>query len=602
MTEYEIIAHGWEEQVLSGERPASIWTKRAIERQRADLLRQGQPNFPYIWVPEDGATVIEFISCLRHLKGEHAGRPFILSPWQVFVILTLFSWKRIDNTKLRRYRRLLLECGKSSGKTALSSAILLYLLCADGEGGAEVVCAARASSQARLLFDNVRDMLRADAKLCAAFGLKVLQHSIVQKSSASTLLPVSSQGKSLAGKILHGAAVDELWSHRSREVYEEMALGCDKRNNSLLISLGHAGEDLTSVGYELHLTSCKILNGELPDEKTLAVIFSAEGYDWKTDDAILAANPNAGVSSYFETIREAQQRAVAIPALQPAFKSHNLVLWEDGDANKQWLSKELLAPCRMSGLCMNDYRFWHVGEHVGVTQPDMMRPFVIGLERSSRQDRAAAVFCTKAFQDGVEHFYLFSKYFEPAVDANTAPNDDEPIADDILSMYRNHVGYGVTEHADDGFMLKALAHDSWTEPSPRFESNGISPLPFAKTARTFSPVLDFFTSLAKAGRIHFADDDEILAGHLLSIYAHRDLNGNLFPRRSNPEKPIDAAVAALYALRLALVPEMLAPPEVSDVQVTFIMDDDSVQQCRDGKMIQVLGPLSERPKGTVTQS
>ena len=55
------------------------------------------------------------------------------------------------------------------------------------------------------------------------------------------------------------------------------------------VSIGHAGENLMSVGYELHSTATKMLNGELRDEKTLALIFSAEGYDWKTDDAILAA-------------------------------------------------------------------------------------------------------------------------------------------------------------------------------------------------------------------------------------------------------------------------------------------------------------------------
>ncbi len=50
-------------------------------------------------------------------------------------MLALFSWKRIDDNKLRRFRRLFLECGKSSGKTALTSALMLYLLAADNEGG-----------------------------------------------------------------------------------------------------------------------------------------------------------------------------------------------------------------------------------------------------------------------------------------------------------------------------------------------------------------------------------------------------------------------------------------------------------------------------------
>lgn len=590
MTDYEQIAAQWEDEILSGRRPACIWTRKAVERQRADLLRQGQADFPYVWVPDDGATVIDFISCLKHIKGEQAGKPFILSPWQVWVVLTLFSWKKEGNTNLRRYRRLLLECGKSSGKTTLSSALLLYLLCADSERGAEVVCAARMTTQARQCFDFCRDVLRACPEVSEMFGLKVLQHSITQPSSASTLVPVSSQGKSLAGKILHGAAIDELWAHKSPECWEEISLGCDKRANSLLVSIGHAGENLLSVGYSQHITSTKILSSELSDEKTCVLIFSSEGYDWKSDDAILAANPNAGVSSYLETIKEARDRAVAIPALQAAYKSHMLVMWEDGNEVKQWLSKEILAPCREPNLRMEDYRMWFVGEHTGVTQPEMLRPFVVGIERSSLQERAAVVYCTKGYLDGVENYYLFGKYYD------SEANSDEQLADAILGGYRNHIGYGVTEHADDGFSLKAFAHDSYLTPSPRLEKSGISALSFTKTARTFSPVMDWTMSLALAGRLHF--DDEILASHLLGIHAKKDLNNNLFPRRANPDKPIDAAIAALYALRLAMAPNFLAPPEASDIPVTFIMEDNSVQQSGpDGKLIQIREPECEKVRG-----
>lgn len=595
MTEYEQIAAQWEDDILSGRRPACIWTKKAVERQRADLLRQGQPDFPFVWSPDDGATVIDFISCLKHIKGERAGQPFVLSPWQTWVVLTLFSWKRADNINLRRYRRLLLECGKSSGKTTLSSALLLYLLCFDDERGAEVVCAARMTTQARQCFDFCRDTLRACPEVVDSLGLKVLQHSITQPKSASTLVPVSSQGKSLAGKILHGAAIDELWAHRSPECWEEISLGCDKRANSLLVSIGHAGENLLSVGYSQHITSTKILSGELADEKTCALIFSAEGYDWKSDDAILAANPNAGVSSYFETIREARDRAVAIPALQGAYKSHMLVLWEDGNEVKQWLSKEILAPCREPNLRMEQFRFWHVGEHEGVTQPDMLRPFVVGIERQSLQEQAAVVYATKSYLAGVEHFYLFGSYYDAGA------NDDEQLADSILAGYRNHIGYGVTEHADDGFSLKALAHDSWVPPSPRLEKNSIALLPFAKTARTFSPVMDWAMSLALAGRLHFADDDEILASHLLGIHAKRDLNNNAFPRRANQEKPIDAAIAALYALRLAMAPNFLKTPEVSDVKCIFLMEDGSVSESSPNGLVQTHAPLEQKPQGAVNQ-
>jgi len=589
MTSYEKIAQSWEDEILSCARPSCIWTKKAVERQRDDLLRQGNTDFPYIWQPEAGVRVIDFISCLKHTKGEKGGQPFILSPWQTWLVLTLFSWKRIENLKLRRYRRLFLETGKSSGKTQLSSALMLYLLCHDKEHGAEVVCAARATTQARQCFDACRDMLRACPELVTSFGLKVLQHSIVHPYSASTLLPVSAQGKSLAGKILHGACVDELWAHRDREVFEEMSLGCDKRNNSLLSSIGHAGESLTSVGYELHATATKMLNGELKDEKTLALIFSAEGYDWKTDAAILAANPNAGVSSYFDTMREAQQRAIAIPSLQPAFKSHILVLWEDGQEAKQWLNPALITPCRSADL-MSGFRLWHVGEHQNIIQPDLLRPFVCGIARTSLQERAAVVYACKSYLDGVEHVHLFPTYFEPE------SNSDEQLCDAVLANFRNHMGYGCTINDATGFKIKALAHDAYFPPSARFEKNGINTLEFHKTAKTFSPVMDRLMSLLLAKTVHFPDGDETLFSHLLGIQCVRDLNANIFPRRANPDKTIDAALAAFFALRLAMT-DMLNPPEQSDCKVTFIDDDGTVRESSPNGLVTTRGPLVQKDKG-----
>ena len=353
-------------------------------------------------------------------------------------------------------------------------------------------------------------MLRACPQLCESFGLKVLQHSISQASSASTLLPVSAQGKSLAGKILHGAAVDELWAHRDRSVYEEMSLGCDKRNNSLLSSIGHAGENLLSVGYELHATATKMLNGELRDEKTLALIFSAEGFDWKSDDAILAANPNAGVSSYLATMQEARDRSIAIPSLQPAFKSHILCLWEDGETAKQWLSPAILNPCREKNIKMGDFRTWFVGEHEGVTQPDILRPFVVGLQRTSLQERAAVVYCTKAYLNGLEHYYLFPTYYEPG------SNDNEQLADSVLARYRNHRSYGVTDHEEDGLKIKALAYDSYIPPSERFEKNGIEFLildarTFADAVRTLTD--NYLDHLDEMPAILISEDFHVREGH-----------------------------------------------------------------------------------------
>ncbi len=73
------------------------------------------------------------------------------------------------------------------------------------------------------------------------------------------------------------------------------------------------------VGFEQYTAAQKILTGEHTDERTFCVLYSADGLDWKSDDALWAANPNLGVSVYLDTLREAQQRAISIPLVAVRF-------------------------------------------------------------------------------------------------------------------------------------------------------------------------------------------------------------------------------------------------------------------------------------------
>jgi phage terminase large subunit-like protein len=613
VTDYVAKANQYIDDVLSGKVIACKWTKLACERQRKDLAKTWEYHFD-----ADAANdVCSFLELLQHVKGEHGGETLVLEPWQCFYVTTVFGWKQANGR--RRFRRSILFCGKGQGKSFLSSGLGIYMLAADGEAGAEVVCAARATDQARLVFDTARDLLRANPRLCDAFGLHVLQHTIVQQSSASTMKPVSAQGKSLAGKIPHFASCDETWSHRDREVVDEMERGTDKRVNSLLSTISHAGENLSCVGFEQFTSAQKILTGEHKDERTFCVLYSADGFDWKSEEALWAANPNLGVSVYLDTLREAQQRAISIPSLQSAFRSHNLCEWISADA--QWIETNKLAACRQRDLKMENFKYWHIGEHPGVTQPNMLRPFVIGMDLASRQDLAATIFCTKGFLDGVEHYYLFGKYYLPSETVQASPiapykgwaarslltthagpsNDYAAIEGDILGLYRQHIGYGAVQN-EDGYKFKAVAYDSWQaqQMSGNLEKAGITAVSFPKNAKTYSPVMDWFTSLALAGRIHFAHDDEVLMWCFSNVVAHRDANENMFPNKANkdPLRKIDGAIASLYALRLAMVPAMLEPPTVDDVKVTFIMGDDSVMESGpDGKLIQMFAPPERKREG-----
>jgi len=96
---------------------------------------------------------IEFIEKFcKHSKGKWIGKPVILDLWQKAIIQTIFGF--LDENGNRKYKEVLLIVGRKNGKSTLLSAIALYMLFADGEGGAQVCCVASKKDQAKIVFNE----------------------------------------------------------------------------------------------------------------------------------------------------------------------------------------------------------------------------------------------------------------------------------------------------------------------------------------------------------------------------------------------------------------------------------------------------------------
>ena len=138
------------------------------------------------------ADIRDFISCLRHSRGEFAGKPFELFPWQGDYLHRLFNTKRPDGA--RQYRQSLLAIGRKNGKTQMSAGIGLYGLVADGEPGAEIVCVAGDREQASILFDAAKQMVESNETLSAI--IKPYRKALAVPSTNSVLKVISSEAAS----------------------------------------------------------------------------------------------------------------------------------------------------------------------------------------------------------------------------------------------------------------------------------------------------------------------------------------------------------------------------------------------------------------------
>lgn len=130
--------HAYARSVAAGDTPSGRLVRLACERHLDDLARGGGRG---LWFDAEAADLaFRFIGLLRFSKGRWGGQPFVLQPWQHFLIGSLFGWKREDGT--RRFREGHLEVARKNGKTEIAAAVGLKLMCADGEAGAECYCLA----------------------------------------------------------------------------------------------------------------------------------------------------------------------------------------------------------------------------------------------------------------------------------------------------------------------------------------------------------------------------------------------------------------------------------------------------------------------------
>lgn len=588
MSQYVDRANAYIEAVLSGKIVTCKWTKLACQRQVDDLARS---DFPYFFSDDAVDRVCGFLEVLTHVKGKFGGMPLHLEDWECFAIACIFGWKRKDDPRLRRFRRSFLSMGKSNGKSFLSSGISAYMLAADDELGSEVLCVARSKQQAQVVFDTTREILRANPQLCALFDIKPLQETITHGTNC-VMRPATNQSKSLAGSIPHFIVGDETWAWGSVELLEECERAIDKRDNSLFSTITHAAADLSSVGYQQHETACAVLTRELIDERTFCCMWSSDGYPWTSDDALKAANPNLGVSVYEDTLKEARDRAVKVPALQVAFRAKNLCEWLGADVT--WLDQDKLVACRQKNLHMPDFKFWLPGESF-ITATDERRPFTLGIDLSKRMDLCCVVYLTMKYVEGVEHYYAFGEYYLPEETLAKSPiakyrklaatgnlcsmpgptNDIEAIQKSVLSKFRCNRGYGLVENPD-GYSFVMAAYDSWQaqQMQGNLDKAGIPAVSFEKTTKYYSPTMENLAALIAEGRFHFPHEDDALLWCLQNVVCHRDRNDNLFPNKPDDERKIDCAISLLYALRAAMTDGGSIMRPVKQTTPMFYMNDD----------------------------
>lgn len=296
----------------------------ACERHLRDLKSASTCGLR--WDLDAALHAIEFYGFLRHWKGEWAGCQFELSPWQQFIVGSLFGWKRTDGT--RRFRTAYIEVARKNGKTALLAGVGLYLLVADGEAGAEVYSAATKRDQAKLVWNDAANMVKSSPVLKKRLKVFLGKANMHMIATGSKFEPLGADADTLDGLNIHGAIIDELHAHKTRAVVDVLETATGARRQPLIVEITTAGTDRESVCWEHRTYSEQVVKRTVTDDSWFAYVATIDdGDDWQDEKVWVKANPNLGVSAKLDKLRMEAKRAREMPGLLNAFLRLHLNVW-----------------------------------------------------------------------------------------------------------------------------------------------------------------------------------------------------------------------------------------------------------------------------------
>ena len=285
-----------------------ITVSKRVYKQYERLVNNIYSPNKYIFDEAKANKPIEFIEKFcKHSKGEWAGKPVILEPFQKAYISALFGFINKE-TGLRRYKESMFYVARKNGKTTMLSGIAAYMMIADGEGGAECFSVASKKDQARLLFDETHNMIKQSPDLSK--HIKKRKSDLYFPLTMSRLQPLGKNSDTLDGLNAHCVIMDELHSIKDRNLYEVMKQSMSARREPLMVMITTAGTVRECIFDDMYEYACNVVDGTFNDDTFLPILYELDKKEeWMDPEAWQKANPGLGTIKKIDDLKVKVERA-----------------------------------------------------------------------------------------------------------------------------------------------------------------------------------------------------------------------------------------------------------------------------------------------------
>ena len=516
-----------------GEIPACRRVKAVYARLAEETRTPGQHVFDEAKADRPIAFIERFC---RHSKGEWAGQPVRLELFQKAFLQALFGF--IDPaTGLRRYREAFFLVGRKNGKSTLLAGLALYMLIADGEGGAEVYSTATKYAQARLLFDECHNMVKQSPELSK--HIRKRKSDLYYIPTMSKLQPLSRNSDSLDGLNASFVIMDELHGIKDRNLYEVMRQSQSARRQPLLVMITTAGTVRECIFDDMYSHACEVADGVITDNSFLPVLYELDKRDeWTDPTAWKKANPALGSIKKLDDLQLKVERAKQNP--------NNL----SGVLCKEFNIRETVKTAWLSFDAINNTETFDLEQFRGAY-------CIGGVDLSITTDLTCASLLF--MRRGSDHKYIAQMYFLPAdrlqerVQQDKIPYDKWFERGLLRLCTGNSINYSdvtqwFVEIIKEYDLFPAwIYYDSY---SARYfveemQMQGFTMVRCIQGAKTLSLPMQMLGADLQAHKVNY-NNNPILKWCLTNTGVQTDRNGNIVPiKNQSPRQRIDGTAALL---------------------------------------------------------
>lgn len=428
------IVEEYAQSVVSGKKLANRETIQSCQRFLDDLK-----NKEYDFRKKDAEFVIQVIEkTFVHDRGEKLdgtplrGKPFILEPWQKFIIYNILGFF-IKGTDVRRYKEVFIFLPRKNGKTRFVSALAWGLGLLERESGSTIYIVGAALKQAMQSFEFIKYNIEEMGEI-NNFRIRDnnQEHSIRgDLGSGSMFIQALAANPDAQDSLNCNIGIsDEIHAYKTPKQYNIIKEAMKAYTNKLMIGITTAGDNMNSFCYNRLKYCQKVLDRTVTDEQYFVFIAKADenedgSVDFTDPTQHERANPNYGV-----TIRPEDM------------ENDSLQAQNDPQQRKDFLAKSLNIYTSAMRAYFNIDEFRASDGEFNWSMEDLAKldiQWYGGADLSKLHDLTAAALCGQYKHNGKEIDICISHAFFPVASAyKKADEDNIPLFgwqdDGVLTM------------------------------------------------------------------------------------------------------------------------------------------------------------------------